>query len=130
MLVDYIASNRVRLSEHKAFCTSVFESVFCMSPSLVCVHVGSDSGFCLQLETRDPILPTGPTVDPVTAAIFARSSPSFHPASPYSSLSLSHALSTSNVQVEGDFSRNTYRARIPFSSASCLLTPFPTKFPH
>lgn len=123
---------RICSSAYKPFCTSVFESVsacLCCLCVSVCVCLARQ-WFLSAPRTRDSILPKGPTVGLVTAAIFAPSSSSCTSFSS-SSLNLPHALSTSNVQDEGNFpsqhtlSPHTY---IPFSSTSCLLMPFQPSF--
>lgn len=112
---------RICLSGYKPFCATVFES-------LCCLCLLARPWLLSAAQTRDSILPKGPTVDLVTAAIFARSSSS----SISSSLNLSHALSTSNIQEEGNslatHTECTYIYSF-FSSASYLLTPFQLKFP-
>ncbi len=90
--------------------TTVFESVSaCLHCMYVCVVT---EWFLSAAQTWDSILPKGPTVDLVTAAIFAystsSSTSSSSSSSSSSSLNLSHALSTSNILDEGKFSLTTH----------------------
>lgn len=118
---------------YRPFCTSVFESVSaCLYCLFVCVCVClARQWFLSAAQTRDLILPKGPTVDLVTASIFAYFLSSSSTSSSSTSLNLSHALSTSNIQEEeNSLTTHTERTYI-YSLFICLLPPyaFPTKFP-
>lgn len=108
------------------FCISVRKRV-CVYLLLVCLCVSLIRQWVLSAaQTRDSILPKGPTVDLVTAAIFACPS-----SSSTSSLNLSHALSTSNIQEEGHTLTTHTECTYIYSFFISLLPPytFPTKFP-